>query len=112
MDPYQGLDPVERTERARMGAHASWKTETDRTGRTAPARKALRDRFAREVDPDGVLSDAELAERVHHAQQEHMSRMRMARATAQRRKREAAAKAEIAARREAAAKRRETQDVA
>jgi hypothetical protein len=103
VDPYQALDPIERQERARTAAHASWKNEKDKSGRTAPARQALRDRFAREVDPDEVLPPAVRADRARHAELEHMSRMRLARATAQRRKRQE---------REAEAKQQQTKDVA
>lgn len=41
---------------ARLAAHESWARTADPTARTAPARRALLDRFEREVDPDGVLS--------------------------------------------------------
>ena len=51
----------------RIGAHVSWANTDDRTARTAPARKAFADRFAREVDPDGVLPPAERARRAEHA---------------------------------------------
>jgi hypothetical protein len=47
--------PSERSLIARLAAHESWARTEDRTARTAAARKALQDRFEREVDPDGVL---------------------------------------------------------
>jgi len=36
-----------------------WARTDDRAGRTASARQAFRDRFEREVDPDGKLDPAE-----------------------------------------------------
>ena len=45
----------------------SWQNTADPTARTAPARAAFLDRFARQVDPDGVLSPADRARRAEHA---------------------------------------------
>lgn len=36
-------------------AHDSWAATSDRTARTAPGRRAFLDKFAAEVDPEGVL---------------------------------------------------------
>ncbi len=41
---------------------------------TAAARKAFMKRFEREVDPDGVLTDAEIR-RAEHAMKAHMLRL-------------------------------------
>jgi hypothetical protein len=63
------LTPQQRTLRAQIGAaslHAQGKTNT------APAREALKERFERQVDPDGVLDPAERARRAAHARRAHM----------------------------------------
>lgn len=64
----------------RIGAHTRWAKEPDRKAATAPARKGFRARFERQVDPDGVLSPAELAIRTDHAISAHMCRLAMAKA--------------------------------
>ena len=46
------LTPELRTLRARIAAHESWGRTTDRTARTANARKALDDKFLAEADGD------------------------------------------------------------
>jgi hypothetical protein len=56
--------PAERSLRARAAAHVKWAQEPDRTAATSKARAGLEARFAREVDPDGLLDEAELARRV------------------------------------------------
>ena len=60
----------------------------DRTAATAPARAALRAKFAREVDPDGTLDPAELERRVDCLIRSHMLRMSLAARTARRKARE------------------------
>ena len=68
--------PVSRevaSARGRMGAHTKWARTADRTAATAAMREGLRKRFAREVDPDGVLTDAERDVRVEHAFRAHMA---------------------------------------
>ncbi|MCW2521398.1 MAG: hypothetical protein JWR46_4017, partial [Mycobacterium sp.] len=47
------LSPAERSLRSQIAAHDSWANTDDRTARTANARKAMLDKFEREVDPDG-----------------------------------------------------------
>lgn len=42
-----------RALQARLGAYESWARTSDRAARTAPARRAALDRFARQVDPTG-----------------------------------------------------------
>lgn len=64
----------------RIGAHTRWAKEPDRRAATAPARKGFRARFEREIDPDGVLSPAELAIRTDHAISAHMGRLALAKA--------------------------------
>jgi hypothetical protein len=41
----------------RIGAHESWARTADRTARTAPARRALEDKFLAEADGDPVRAD-------------------------------------------------------
>ncbi|HEX5115756.1 MAG TPA: hypothetical protein VFW65_11220 [Pseudonocardiaceae bacterium] len=71
----QNLTPEQRTLRAKLAAHASWANTTDRAARTAAARQAALDRFERYVDPDGVLSAVERAERAASARKAHFMRM-------------------------------------
>jgi hypothetical protein len=46
------LTPAERSLRGQLAAHTSWANTTDRTSRTAKARKALDDKFLAEADGD------------------------------------------------------------
>jgi hypothetical protein len=64
----------------RIGAHTRWAKESDRKAATAPARKGFRARFEREVDPEGILTPAELAIRTDHAISAHMCRLALAKA--------------------------------
>lgn len=77
----------ERALRARLAAHLSWAATADPTARTAPARAAFLDRFAREVDPDGTLPPAERERRAASARKAHFTRLalRSARVRARRR---------------------------
>ncbi|MDE3205152.1 MAG: hypothetical protein KGQ66_13155 [Acidobacteriota bacterium] len=65
-----------------MGAHESWARTQDRSARTAAARQAFRDRFEREVDPEGVLSPAERSRRAEHARRAYYRRLAAASAKA------------------------------
>jgi hypothetical protein len=56
-----------RSQIGRIGAHASWAKTEDRSARTAPARRAMLDKFEREVDPNNELTPAERAERAESA---------------------------------------------
>lgn len=69
------LTPEQRTLRAKLAAHARWAKEGDRTAATAPARRALHDRIASEVDPDNSLDPMERARRVDSAVRAHMLRL-------------------------------------
>ncbi|MGY1634163.1 hypothetical protein ACI784_20860 [Geodermatophilus sp. SYSU D01186] len=69
---------------ARLAAHESWAKTTDPSARTAPARRALMDRFERQVDPDGVLSPAERARRAGHARKAYFTRLALRSARARR----------------------------
>jgi hypothetical protein len=69
------LTPEQRSLRARLAAHARWAKVTDRTTETAPARRALHDRIAAEVDPENRLDPVERAKRVDSAVKAHMLRL-------------------------------------
>jgi hypothetical protein len=58
-----------------LAAHARWAREADRSAVLAPARRALSDRFEREVDPHGELSAEERARRVEHARKAYLYRL-------------------------------------
>jgi hypothetical protein len=73
--------------RARIAAAERWARTTDRAAQTAPARRGLRARFEREVDPDGVLPEGERMRRADQLMHAHM--MRMSLAAAERRRRRA-----------------------
>jgi hypothetical protein len=79
------LTPAERSLRARIAVHTSWAQTTDRAARTAPARRAALERFQRQVDPDGSLSEAERARRAEQAMRAHMARLALRSARARRR---------------------------
>jgi hypothetical protein len=70
---------------ARLAAHESWANTADPSARTAPARRALLDRFEREVDPDSLLSPAERARRAGHARKAYFARLALRSAQARRR---------------------------
>lgn len=71
---------------SRFGAHASWGNTTDRAARTAPARRALEEKFERLADPDGVLSPGERAKRAESLRKAHYTRMALKSAQARRRR--------------------------
>jgi hypothetical protein len=80
------LTPTERVIRAQIAAHDSWAHTEDRSARTAPARRALLDKFERLVDPDGTLPPAERAKRAEHARKAHFKRLALKSAQARRRR--------------------------
>jgi hypothetical protein len=80
------LTPAERALRARLAVHTSWANTGDRAARTAPARRAALERFERQVDPDGSLSDAERARRAEQAMRAHMARLALRSAQSRRRR--------------------------
>lgn len=81
-----GLSPNERSLRARIAAHESWAHTPDRSARTANARKAMQDKFERQVDPDGVLSPSERAKRAANARKAFYSGLALKSAKARRRR--------------------------
>lgn len=88
MNPYQHMDPEERSLRAQVAAHESWAQTTDRQARIKPALDGQIAKFAREADPDGVMSPEQRAAAARNRQLAHMARMRLARATKARRARQ------------------------
>jgi hypothetical protein len=83
---------------AEFAVRNSWLNTTDRTARTEAARRGMTKRFERQVDPDGVLANDELAKRVENARRAHMLGMRLKSAKARRLRKEAALiEAELAA---------------
>lgn len=71
-------DPATRTLIAKIGANASWANTTDRAARTAKAREAVLNAFERRVDPDGLLTPAERAQRATYARKAHMHKLALA----------------------------------
>jgi hypothetical protein len=69
---------------ARLAARESWAKTADSSARTEPARRALLDRFERQVDPDGVLSPAERARRAGHARKAYFAWLALLSAQARR----------------------------
>ncbi|PWW24922.1 hypothetical protein JD79_04114 [Geodermatophilus normandii] len=67
--------PEDRSVIASIAAHSSWANTADPAARTANARRAFRDRFEREADPDGVLPPAERARRAEHLRKAHFKRL-------------------------------------
>lgn len=78
------LTPSEKSLRGRIAAHESWSRTPDRAARTANARRALLDRFEKQVDPDGVLPVAERQRRADHARKAHFSRLALRSASSRR----------------------------
>jgi hypothetical protein len=91
MAASRNLTPAERTLRSQIAAHESWANTEDRTARTAKARKALDDKFERQVDPDGILPPAERAKRAEHARKAHYLRMALKSAATRRARKSGAA---------------------
>lgn len=72
------LPPELRTLRSKFAAHESWARTTDRTARTANARKALEDKWLTEAGGDPV--------RAEHLRKAHYARMAFKSAQARRRR--------------------------
>lgn len=81
---------------AKIAAAERWGRTSDRTAATEPARRGLRAKFEREVDPDGTLPPAERERRVGDLMRAHMLRMSLKARTARRRAKQATAEAEAA----------------
>ncbi len=72
------LSPAERSQRARIAAHARWAKEPDRVAATAPGRRAALEKLYDEVDPERQLPEGERLKRAKNAQQAHLERIRLA----------------------------------
>jgi hypothetical protein len=105
-------DARDRVAIAKIAANTHWSKVPDRAARTAGARGAFLQKFEREVDPDGVMSPADRAKAAENARKAHFQRL--ARRSAQARKRAAAAtaEAEVAEAELAEAEAQETEDTA
>jgi hypothetical protein len=80
------INPTERRLLGRIGALTSWANTVDRTARTEPGRRAMLERFEREVDPDGTLPPAERAKRAEFARRAYFQRLALKSAQARRRR--------------------------
>lgn len=67
-----GLSREQRSLNGRIGAHAMH-SRHDAQEITASARQAFLDRFERQVDPDGVLPEAERVRRAGHARKAYFT---------------------------------------
>jgi hypothetical protein len=80
------LSPSEKSLRGEIAAHESWARTEDRSARTAPARRAMLDKFEQQVDPDNELTPAERAKRAEHARKAHFKRLALKSAQARRKR--------------------------
>lgn len=74
--------PATRRLAAKVAAHARWAREPDREKATRAARRGLLARFAAEVDPEFLLSDADRMERAQQLLAAHMASMSLKAANA------------------------------
>ena len=70
------LTPAQRRERGVIAANARWAREPDRLAATKPGRDAAFQKLLDEVDPEGVLSEAERLKRAKNLQAAQMARIR------------------------------------
>ncbi len=82
------MSDSERSLRARIASESSWANTVDRSARTAPARRALNDKFLAEADGDPIRAD--------HLRKAHYARLALKSAQSRRRAREAIQDAEAA----------------
>lgn len=82
------VPPSERSLAARLASETSWANTTDRAARTAPARRALDEKFLTAAGGDPV--------RAEHLRRAHFHRLALKSAQSRRRAREATAVAEAA----------------
>jgi hypothetical protein len=69
--------PQFRSQRGRMAAYISWARTEDRAARTLPRRRAMLDKFEKEVDPEGKLPIQERAKRAEWARKAYYQRLSM-----------------------------------
>ncbi len=74
-----------------LAAHESWANTSDRAARTAPGRAAMMAKFEAEVDPEGVLPEAERRIRAEHKRKAYFQRLALKSAQARRHRAQAAA---------------------
>lgn len=67
--------PSTRRLLAQAAAHTRWSTVGDRKAATGKARAAFIDRFERQVDPEGVLPEAERLALAESAKRAYFSRL-------------------------------------
>ncbi len=79
---YQ-VDPDEMARRGRIGAY-TLHSRHDPKETTKKARASFLERFEREVDPEGVLPEAERARRAEYARKAYFARLANASANARR----------------------------
>jgi len=75
LTPAEVRARADRVVIATIAAHTRWSRTVDRAAATAPARQALLDRFAREVDPDGTLDAATRAKLAENARRAYFRRL-------------------------------------
>lgn len=83
------MEIAERALRARLASHVSWAATEDRTARTEPGRRAFRNRFETQVDPEGRLDPVERAKRAESARKAFYTRLALKSAQSRRRAAEA-----------------------
>src|SRR5690606_19214769 len=70
-----GVTDSIRSLQARAAAHHSWAATPNRRERTSPGTRAFLDRFAREIDPEGVLPPDELKKRAAAARSAYFAEL-------------------------------------
>ena len=78
--------PAERRLISKKAAHTRWAQTPDRLGAMAPARRGFEEKLARQVDPDGKMSQAERAKAVESARKAFYADMALKSAVARRKK--------------------------
>jgi hypothetical protein len=69
------LTPAQRSMRARIAANTRWSRDGERRANAERAQRGLLAKFETEVDPDGVLPEAERIRRAKAARRAHMQRL-------------------------------------
>jgi hypothetical protein len=88
--------PELKTLIGRASAYKSWANTPDRAARTAPARRAMLEKFEREVDPNNELTPAERAKRAEYARKAHFTEMAIKSAKVRGRRKSTASREEYA----------------
>jgi len=71
------LTPAQRSERAKVAANTRWAHEPDRLAATKPGRDAAFQKLLDEVDPQGVLSEAERVKRAKNLAEAQLASARL-----------------------------------